>query len=213
MPLRVVNRFSWHGQPGDFAERYLRNVYFPSLGLRFRKIRKDKQGPKPDGYVLQNGRKIALIEIKLVTLVRRARGVQRITVSETVRTAIRQAKRQLGQILSKLPRIIYLIRDEPFFRSETAKCAIFGEHISVDRGGRRIYDGYAGFYPPNREDNKFRDGALSGVICFVPGLRNHNYELWIYRNRVAPRILRILLDGRHVREFWDATSNGLRSVR
>ena len=65
--LRVVNRYSYHKYSGDFAEKHFYRNYFKSIGLSFRKIRKDKIGRKPDGYIKDcHGNKIAIAEIKLV---------------------------------------------------------------------------------------------------------------------------------------------------
>ena len=126
--MRVVNRFSWHKQHGDFAEKYLRNNYFRDIGLKFRKIRKDKEGKKPDGYILdKNSQKIAIVEIKLIKSQKRKPGiVQEITLNETIMRAIHRAKKQLDTINENLPKIIYLIRDDIFLKPETIRWAIFG---------------------------------------------------------------------------------------
>lgn len=65
--IQIVNLFSRYKNKGDVAEKYLRKNYFETLSLYFRKIRKSKEGKKPEGYVLdKNNKKIALVEIKCI---------------------------------------------------------------------------------------------------------------------------------------------------
>lgn len=209
--MRVVNRFSWHKNPGDFAEKYLRQKYIKGLGLSFRKIRKDKIGRKPDGYILDSkGKKIALAEIKLVKYQRRSPGIQRITLDETIQRSIRSSKRQLRNINTGLPKIIYLIRDDPFMKPGTLRWAIFGKEVMMVRGGRTIFSGYSGLHPRYKEDDKFRDDTIAAVICYIPMLKD--YCLWIYRNKNAQPIPAKLLDKSHIEELWDYNSKGLKRI-
>jgi len=209
--IKVVNRFSWHKNPGDFAEKHVRSKYFKDIGFGFRKIRKDKKGKKPEGYILGTaGKRIALVEIKLITRQKRARGVHIITLDETIRKAIKKAKVQLRTINSNLPKIIYIIRDDVFLKPETLRWALFGKWMTVDRGGKTIFSGYSGFFPKNKEDNKFRDNLISAVVCYIPTLTN--YSIWIYRNKNAPKIPNKLLDKKHLKEFWDYDSSGLEKI-
>lgn len=210
--MRVVNRFSWHKHHGDFAEKYLRYIYFRKLGLSFRKIRKDKNGIKPEGYVLdENGEKIALVEIKLIKSQKRKSGVHIITIDETIQRAIRSAKKQLRAIDTDLPRIIYLIRDDVFFKEESLRWALFGKWTTVCRGSMTIFNGYSGFYPRTREDNKFRDNLLSAVICYLPTLKG--YSLWVYQNKDATSVPTKLLDKKNAEEIWNYNSHSLKRTK
>lgn len=132
--IRVVGRFSWHEQPGDFAERWFLRNYFRGINLSFRKIRKDKNGKKPDGFVLDQKRKVALAEIKLIKRREREPGVQKITTDDTVKSAIDKAKKQLGAINSELPKIIYIIGDDTFLKPESLRSGIFGKRKILSDG-------------------------------------------------------------------------------
>lgn len=209
--IKLVNRFSWHKNHGDFAEKHLRYKYFKNIGFSFRKIRKDKKGKKPEGYVLNTfGKRIAIAEIKLITSQKRIPGVHIITLDETICRAIKKAKIQLKTINNNLPKIIYIIRDDVFFKAETLRWALFGKWMTLNREGKTIFNGYSGFFPRNKEDDKFRDNLISAVICYIPTLTG--YSLWIYRNKNAPQIPNKLLDKKHIEEFWDYDSGRLKQV-
>lgn len=121
--IGLIGRFTEHKNAGDFAEAFLRKYYFPELGLKFRKIRKDKKGKKPDGYILnKNNKKIALAEIKLIKKKVRTLGiVQDIQTDITIHKAIRKAKKQLRTIKNNLPKVIYLIGDDLFVKPTTIR--------------------------------------------------------------------------------------------
>ena len=212
LQTKLVNRFSWHKHSGDFAEKHLISKYFKDIGFSFRKIRKDKNGKKPDGYILNSARKkVALAEIKLITSKKRVQGVHITTLDETIRKAIKKAKTQLRTINSNLPKIIYIIRDDVFLKSGTLRWALFGKWKTViSRGGKTIFNDYSGFFPQNKEDNKFRDNLISAVICYMPTLTG--YSIWIYRNKNAPKIPKKLLNKKHLEEFWDYDSSELKQV-
>ena len=208
--IKVIDRFSWHKHHGDFAEKYLRLTYLPSLGLGFRKIRKDKKGKKPEGYVLDNKKqRIALIEIKLIRNQKREpRIIHLIKLDETIQRSIRSAKTQLKTIDTDLPKILYIIRDDIFLKPETFRQAIFGKWITVCCGKKTIFNDYSGFYFKSKQDNKMRDDFLSAIICFIPTLRGHT--LWVYKNKKAKALPYKLLDKKHVEELWEYDSKSLK---
>ncbi len=210
--MRVVNKFSWHESPGDFAERYFLRHYFRNVGLRFRKIRKDKQGKKPDGYIKDaSGKRIAVAEVKLITYHHRSPGIQRITLDTTVKRHIHTAKKQLRTETSELPKIIYLIGDDSFFKPVIFRSALFGKWNTVVRGGvGQVFNGHSGFFSKSKTDDKFHDGLISAVICYIPTMRD--YTLWIYRNRDSLHLPKILLDRKHIGELWDYDSRKLRQI-
>lgn len=195
--MRVVGRFSWHDKPGDFAEQYFHNKYFHDIGLSFRKIRKDKVGKKPDGYILDRGRKIALAEIKLIKRQERGTAVQIITIDGTIRRAIRKAKEQLKTIDDGLPKIIYLIGDDTFFKPKSLRAGIFGKYVT-DRQG---FTNHMGFYPKYKEYDNLRDGLISAIICYIHNLEGYN--LWTYVNRSVGLIPLKILDKAHLEELWE----------
>ena len=212
--IGLTNRFTWHTNAGDFAEKYLRKNYFSKLGLKFRKIREDKEGEKPDGYILnRNNQKIALAEIKLIESKVRKLGItQSIKTDETICRAIRKAKKQLKTIDDNLPKIIYLIGDDIFVKPEIVKIAIFGKLQIVMRtiNGKRqtIFEGHSGFYEKLKEDNKMYDNLISAIVCYKPTLSG--YKLYTFRNKGSVPLPNILLDKRHIVEMWDYSSNASR---
>lgn len=216
--ILLVNRFSWHRESGDFAERHFRQNYFSGIGLSFRKIRKDRKGQKPDGYVLEKSKnRIAVVEIKLIQYNKKyntkAGGklqLQRITTDATTRAAIRKAKKQLQCVATDLPKIVYLIRDDSFLKSYILRAAIFGNWKTVMRGDEVIFNGHSGFDKKTKEDNKMRDRILSAIICFVPLL--NGYKLWVYRNKLAKPIPKKFLDRTHIEELWDYDVSSLKKI-
>lgn len=194
--IRLLNRF----KNGYFAEEYFRKKYFPGLGLSFRKIRKDKNGLKPDGWILKNQEKIALAEIKLIKFQTHL-GIGRVTVDRTIKHSISQAKKQLKSILTHLPKLLYLIGDDVFVESVSILRALFGDWIIIERQGVGvIFSGYKGFHPNYFQHNKFRDNALSGAICYL--LLDKGYELLVFQNQFASLIPVELLNKRNVKEWW-----------
>ncbi len=213
--MRVVNSFSWHKQHGDFAERHLRQNYFKKLCLSFRKIRKDKNGTKPDGYILNGDQKIALAEIKLIKYQKQKSTsgpiMPKITVDATVRRTISRAKKQLRAINTKLPKIIYLINDAAFLNQEMIRCGIFGKWITTLQDDNILRGGHSGLYTENKNDNKFHDNIVSAIICYVPKLKEYN--LWIYLNKNSIPIPQELLDKNHIEELWEYYRSGLISKK
>src|SRR3989338_11373249 len=114
--MRIIKRFSWHKQSGDFAESFLRKNFFSSLGLKFRKIRRDKKGKKPDGWILQDKQKIALSEIKLIKYSEKSdlTRVHRVTIDRTIQRALAKAREQKKRINKKHPKKIFLIFYDDF---------------------------------------------------------------------------------------------------
>jgi len=212
--IGLTGRFTWHKNAGDFAEKYFRKNYFSKIGLKFRKIRKNKEGKKPDGYILnKNNRKIALAEIKLIKSKVRKPGIaQFIKIDETIRRSIKKAKKQLKTIDDNLPKIIYLIGDDIFVKPKIVKIAIFGKLKIVIRiiDGKRqtIFAGHSGFYEKFKKDNKMYDNLISAVICYKPTLKG--YKLYIFRNKGSVPLPIIFLDKRHIAEMWDYSSNASR---
>lgn len=200
--LPIVKRFSGHKNPGDFAERYFRQNYFKGIGLKFRKIRKDKKGKKPDGFVLDKKQNmIALAEIKLIEYKNRGNEFQRINTDDTVRNSILGAKKQLKAMNIDLPRIIYLIRDDTFLNPEALRQAIFGKQEMIVQGGEIVFNYYSGFNYKTRKNNKMMSNTISGIICYVPMM--NEYKLWVYINKQAKPVPNELLDSKHVEELWD----------
>lgn len=198
--LRVINRF----EDGDFAEEYFRKRYFSSLGFSFRKIRRDKSGLKPDGWVLKNHKKVALAEIKLIRFQTHI-GAGRVTVDKTIKNLIHLAKKQLKNISTPLPKICYLIGDDIFVESTSILQALFGKWIIIDRRGVGIiFRNYKGFHPNYSQYNKFRDNVLSAVICYLH--LNREYELLVFQNQFAPSVPVELLDEDNIKEWWVYTS-------
>lgn len=209
--ISIVSRFSWHKGAGDFAEGYFRRTYFKGIGLRFRKIRKDRKGKKPDGYVLDQSKiKIALAEIKLIKFKKRSAGVQLIKTDSTISNALRGAKKQLKAIDDKYPKIIYLIRDESFFKPITVRQAIFGKWKTTTLGEIIVFNNHSGLDYKSREDNKLRDTVISAIICYIPVMKG--YKLWIYRNQLAKPVPNVFLDKSHIEELWDYDGASLRRI-
>ena len=210
--MGIVDRFSWHKNSGDFAEGYFLREYFKGLGLSFRKIRKDKKGRKPDGYILDsNKNKIAVAEIKLIKRQsQRGNGFSRIRMDETIQNQIRKAKKQLKSVDEELPKIVYLILDDTFAKFKNVMIAVFGKWITIDRGGKIIYNGYSGLCSKYREDNRLRDNLLSAVVCYKKTLSS--YKIYLIQNTDSVALPKILLDKNHLEELWDYNSKGLRRI-
>lgn len=213
MNIPIVNRFSYHKSPGDFAESYFRRTYFKNIGLGFRKLWRDKEGEKPDGFILNCKReRIAIAEIKLIQYNRRVgEGFHRLHTPQTVRQAMRKARQQLHAVKADLPKIIYLIRDDSFLKSRVLKIAIFGDLVTVFCGDEILFQGHSGFRNKTRSDNKFRNNDVSAVICFVPLQRG--YKLWIYKNELATPIADVILDKSHCEELWSYDGTFLKRIQ
>jgi len=211
--MRITKRFSWHPRSGDFAEKYFRKVYLPSLGLNFRKIRKDKKGSKPDGWILLGKKKIALAEIKLITYNDRSetahKGVVKITIDETIQHAISSAKKQLKNIKTILPKILYLILDDPFANSKSILDATFGPWITVECAGKTVYNGQRGFHPRKKypQDNKILGDWLSAMLCLIPD--TERYKLLLFRPQNSIKLPDKILPIETIEETWEYSENSL----
>ncbi len=154
---------------GTDAEKFFITTYLDSHHLGFEKI-KETNTKTPDGYITdRNRRRIALIEVKLVTHGKReSHGPEEEKIHKTIGRQISKAKKQLKQIETNLPKVVYLIGDDPAIESNSLKRALFGEWMSqiYERAGL-VFNWYKGFHPVYRKSNKFRDDVLSGVICLV----------------------------------------------
>lgn len=198
--IGIVNRFSWHKYHGDFAEIYFRKNYFKGLGLNFRKIRKDKKGVKPDGYILdQDKNKIAIAEIKLIKNQEEQNNeVCLITIDKTITSSVKKAKKQLKAVDNNLPKVVYLILDDISANINAVKTAIFGKWII--RTGQKNYQGYSGLCNIYRKNNKLRDNLLSAVVCYKKTL--NSYKIYIIRNSDSIDLPEVLLDKKHLEELW-----------
>jgi hypothetical protein len=202
--IGVVNRFSWHKNHGDFAELYFRKNYFKGLDLSFRKIRKDKRGKKPDGYILDKDKnKIAVAEIKLIKSQNQTtNAIHSIKIDETITRAIKGAKKQLQIVKDDLPKVIYLILDDIFSKFKTVKTATFGKWITIhDTIHGTIYNGYSGLCTKYAKNNKLRDNLISAIVCYKK--TQNSYKIYIIKNSDSIKLPFVLLDKKHLEEFWD----------
>lgn len=206
---RMINRFSWHKQHGDFAEQHLLRKYFPLLNLKFRKIRKDKIGKKPDGWIIENNKKIALAEIKLIKYKQLKTGiVQKINTPKTIERAINYSKNQLKNINTELPKITYLLGDEIFFNETSIRWAIFGPEILKEKNGKVIYRGPKGLV--EKRYNLFRDDILSAVICYI--LTTNGYEIWVFKNSTSKELPKKLFDLNNLKIFYNYDGSSLKKT-
>jgi hypothetical protein len=204
--MRITKRFSWHEHGGDFAENFLRKNFFSSLGLRFRKIRRDKLGKKPDGWILRGKQKIALSEIKLIQYSPKnnLKGVRWNTIDRTIQHAIAGAKPQLQNIKTTLPKIIFLIFDDPFAKARSVLDAVFGPWITVERGGKIIFNGPRGFHPTQKtaQDNIIFGNWLSAIFCYIPD--TDGYKILLFQQQNPPvKIPDELMPTEAIQERWE----------
>jgi len=187
---RIVQKF----KDGDEAETFMIEKYFPSLGLKFQKIKKDGN---PDGWIIHK-EKIALSEIKLILEkdfhLRRHQQFARKHKSlyRNIRKQIRKAKKQLKRITTNLPKVLYLIIDSSVINFESVLTAAFGPQIICDVNGKTVFN-RRGFHPRKKlaQDDALRDGTLSGIICYIPSLKNN--KLWIIENTLVNNLPKELL--------------------
>ena len=204
--MRITKRFSWHKQSGDFAESFLRKSFPSSLGLRFRKIRRDKKGKKPDGWILRDKQKIALSEIKLITYSAKSalKGVHRVSIDRTIQRALARAKEQLQSIKTTLPKIIFLILDDPFANSRSILDAAFGPWITVTRAEKIIFNGPRGFHQTQRtsQDNKIFKNWLTAIFCYIPD--TSGYKLLLFQQHNPPtKLPDELMQTEAIQEIWE----------
>lgn len=203
--MRATKRFSWHGKSGEYAEGCLIEEFFPSLGLEFQKIQENKERKNPDGWILRNKKKIALAEIKLIKYspANGTRGAHRITIHKAIQGAIDRAKKQLKNFDTKLPKILYLIFDDPFANSRSVLEASFGPWITVERSGQVIYNGPRGFHSTKKakQDNKIFGNWLSAMICYIPD--TNGYKLLIFKSQNSTIIPNELIPNEATQEIWE----------
>ncbi len=203
--MRITKRFSWHKKSGEYAEDFLRKKFFPSLGLKLRKIRKDKKGTIPDGWILREKQKIALAEIKLIKYSPSSdlEHVHRITIDKAIQGAIDGSKKQLKDFDTKLPKILYLILDDSYADSRMVLKAAFGPWITVIRGGKTIYNGPRGFHPEKKakQDNKILGSWLSAIFCYIPDTDGH--KLLLFKPKNPAEIPNELMPTEAMQEIWE----------
>lgn len=209
--MRITKRFSWHKNSGEFAENFLRKKFFPSLGLRLKKIRKDKKGRIPDGWILQDKQKIALAEIKLIKYSPTSglERVHRVTIDKAIQDAIDRAKKQLKNFDTTLPKILYLILDDPYADSRAVLDAAFGPWITVTRGEKTIFNGPRGFHPTKKakQDNKILGSWLSAIFCYISDTRGH--KLLLFRPQNPAKISDRLMPIEAIEEIWEYSESSV----
>ncbi|MBU0577363.1 hypothetical protein KKF73_02270, partial [Patescibacteria group bacterium] len=188
-------------------EEFLRKKYFKQLGLSFRKIRKDKKGNIPDGWILNSkNERIALAEIKLIkeSFKDMKGGVMTITIDKTILNKIKKAKKQLKTIKTDLPKLIYFIVDDSFVSPRIIADALFGPWITIENEGKVIYDGPRGLNLKSskkyQQDNKFKDDYLSGIVFYVS--QSDSYKIWLFQNKNSVPIPQSLFDKHKLVELW-----------
>lgn len=201
----IVGRYNWPSRSGHYAENFLIKKFFPSLGLRFRKIRKDKRGPVPDGWILRDKQKIALAEIKLIkySFSNDTQKVHRITIDSAIQDAIDRAKKQLKNFDTELPKILYLIFDDSFANSRSVLVAAFGPWRTIIRDGRIIYNGPRGFHPTQKaeQDNKILGSWLSAIFCYIQD--TNKYKLLLFKPQNLTKIPDELMPIEAIQEIWE----------
>ncbi|MEK7173389.1 MAG: hypothetical protein AAB740_05480 [Patescibacteria group bacterium] len=159
--------------------------YFPSLGLSFEKIPEQKKKKTPDGYILHNQQRIALVEIKFLEKSKRElkcnstdEYLHTEIFNERMSSGISRAKSQL-EIVQNFngPKIIYFITKSHEAYPSAFQDAILGiQCIEIDEGKHLVYAGHA------KEWDMFADGFLTAIFCFSCNPQ-HKHELWLYENR------------------------------
>jgi len=131
---------------GDFIEKRWIENYFSSLGLSFEKMPERKDEKTPDGYILHNQQRIALVEIKFLGCGEREKKLKQtnnteeyLTVeifNERLSNEIPQAKEQLKTINDfEGPKIIYFITETiPSSYEEISNIGDKLEYNSLDVG-------------------------------------------------------------------------------
>jgi len=213
--MRITKRLSWHKKSGDFAENFLRKKFFPSLGLKFRKIRKDKKGKIPDGWILRGRQKIALAEIKLIKYSPNSdlKSVHRVTIDKAIQDAIASAKKQLKDFTTTLPKILYLILDDSFADSRSVLDAAFGPWITVTRDGKTIFNSPRGSHPTKKaaQDNKIFGSWLSAIFCYLPD--TEGYKLLLFKPQNPANVPDELMPTEAIQEIWEYSETSARKIK
>lgn len=209
--MRVVNQFSAYKESGDVAERFILEIYFPRIGLRFEKLPRRESTPTPEGYVLDNGTRKALIEVKLCTYNKRliGAGFQRLNINKKIYDKIKDAKKQLQSITERhtFPKIVYIVADDGFVNPRNLACGIFGPVITIFP---ECITGHESFFSKWYLRNQFHDNFLSAIVCYVPTV--NGYKLWVYTNELSNKIPEQLLDKNHIEELWIYNSKNLEAL-
>lgn len=190
---------------GDFIEgRWIKN-YFPSLGLSFEKIPEQKNKKTPDGYVLNNKEKVALVEIKFLDY-----SEQELKYSDNkdeylhgefpekrLQKEISKSKKQLKTIKFEGPKIIYFITRSHEVDLQSLRNAVLGASwVELNEDADIFYQGYSGFKDKNR--NRFTDGFLTAIIVFCCNPYN-KHKLWLFENKKSNYMLPgKLIDNRYL---------------
>lgn len=210
----MTKRFSWHSKSGGYAEDYLIKKIFPSLGLEFDKIQENNEEKNPDGWILRNKQKIALTEIKLIKYHSKSNtahsGVVRITIDRPIQDAISRAKKQFKSIKTNLPKILYLILDDPFAKSKSILAAAFGPWITIERAGKTVYNGPRGFHPIKKlkQDNKILGNWLSAIICYIPDTEGYKLLIFTPQNMID-KIPKELMPTEAIQEKWEYSDKSI----
>jgi len=114
------------------------------------------------------------------------------TDSMRIERRLSEAKKQLKQHVSNLPKIIFLVIDAGNIHKHDMSAGIIGsEVLSFPLGAKTrpnfTYEGYR-----NKKKNRFNDAYLSGVITVIPHYIDKaglNYRLWIYHNNYCQILL------------------------
>lgn len=215
--MRVVKLFSYQKEAGIRAENYLIEKFFPSLGLVFEKIPKN-EGNTPDGWILDDGQKIALAEIKLIRheketkhqLSSGAIGVHLIEIDKTIQSRISSAKKQLKTVETNLPKILYLVLDDSFADSRSVLDAAFGPWVTVTRiSGQTIYNGPRGFHPTEKmkQDNKILGDWVSAIFCYLHD--TDGYKLLLFRRAEGKILPTKLMPTEAIEEIWEYSETSI----
>lgn len=219
----VCNKYNSY-KNGDDAEQDITKTYFSSIGVTFNKIEpiKGEKGTEktPDGYLSINGENIALIEVKFIAERSEGRGKQgefeKIKTDDAIRRQIKNAKKQLGNIESDLPKIIYLTNNEIFFDPDDVVTGAFGKleiHFIKDV---KLYETYRGLSSKPNE-NLFSDNLISGIISYQQIGTNHSktldYNLWIIENKETKSIPKVLFDNSHLKFHLEYSSERLKILK
>lgn len=210
---RIVNRFSWHSDFGNFAEKDFRRNYFVPIGLQCRKIKIDNKNKKPDIYIKDSKyQNIAIAEIKAIKYKEYGDGCSYINIIETINYAIVRAKKQLASFKSELPKIIYLIGDNSFVKPKTLIPSIFGKwKTKINRNGQIIFNNYSGLDLCDSKDNIMADNLISAIICYIP-LLDKSYDIWSIFNKDSVKIPNKLIDKKHIKKCWEYNKNIIQEI-
>jgi len=211
--LKISNRF----KTGYDAEAFIIESYFPLLNLSFNKIPEGTittstgTSKTPEGFLLRNSKKIALVEIKMIQ--RRFEGVDTDTfeilkTDDAIRRQVKKAKIQLCENDINFPKIVVLVMNDLLDDSDTVHCGLFGKYETLFVGNKKQFEGYRGSVNENNDENLFSDNLLSGVIVYIPqkididGKFVESYETLIYTNEITNNFPKEIFKDSHILEHW-----------